>query len=152
MNYSMAIFLINNHARAILGRYDPATGGPLAKPTMFKTLDTGISVDDFVIVESDTRHGMTIVKVEEVDVDVDFDSTEVVRWVIGRVDRSNHDLLLAQEQEAISAMKSAELRKKRAGLREAMLADSDKEILALPISSINGDDEATYRPPDDGPL
>ncbi len=150
MNYSMAIFLINNRARAIRGRYDQNSTG--AKATMFKTLDPEISVDDFVIVETDTRFLMTIVKVEEVNVDVDFDSSETVRWVIGRVDRSNHDLTLTQEQEAISAIKSAELRKKREGLRKAMLADHDDEIKKLPIYTNNGDDEAGSKPPDDGPF
>ncbi len=150
MNYSMAIFLINNRARAILGVYQPEERGQ--KALTFKTLDPDVSVDDFVVVESTTRHGMTIVKVEEIDVDVDFDSKEVVRWVIGRVDRSNHDLTLTQEQEAISAIKSAELRKKREGLREAMLADHDDEIKKLPIYTNNGDDEAGSKPPDNGPF
>lgn len=137
MNYSAAIFLINKHARAILCTYDDEPG---TKPTVFKTLDPAIVEDDFVVVETDTRHKMTVVKVVETDVDIDFDATATIRWIVGRVDRNAHDETLQQERAAIRAIKSAELRKKREGLRDALLADHVETIKALPIAAMNGDE------------
>lgn len=48
MNYSIAIFLINNSARAIRCEYDK--DGAL---TTFKTLDPSVEEGDFVIVETE---------------------------------------------------------------------------------------------------
>ena len=138
MNYSTAVFLINKYVRAILATYEAED---TAKRTMFKTLDPTIAVGDFVIVPTDTRHKMTVVKVVETDVDVDFDSHTQVGWVVGKVDQSGYNTVLAQERDAINAIKSAELRKKRQDLRDNMLADSLADIKALPISAINGDDK-----------
>ncbi len=136
LNYSTAIFLINKHARAISATYEAEDN---AKRTIFKTLDQDIAVGDFVVVPTDTRHKMTVVKVVEVDVDVDFDSTTTVHWVIGVVDRAYHEDLLKQESEAIKVIKSAELRKKRDELREAMFKDHLETIKALPLAAMNGD-------------
>lgn len=138
MNYSTAVFLINKHVRAINVTYDD---GDTAKRTAFKTLDPDIDEDDLVIVETDTRHGFTVCKVVEADIDLDFDSTEKVRWIVGRVDVTGHEQTLAQEKEAIKAIKSAELRQKREKLRDAMFADHVETLKALPIAAINGDTE-----------
>lgn len=138
MNYSMAIFLINSHARAMACTYEADEG---AKRTLFKTLDPNIKEGDYVIVATGTRHGMTVVKVIEADVDVDFDAPDKVEWIVGSVDRAQHERLLEHEKEAIQAIKSAELRKKREELRAAMFADHVETLKALPIAAINGDDE-----------
>lgn len=122
MNYSTSVFLINNHVRAIIGVYEPEDRQP--KPTMFKTLDPSISVGDLVVVPTDTRHGMTVVKVSEVDADVDFDNTTVVKWVIQKVDRTAFDKTTEEERIAIETIKSAVTTQKRAQLRDAMLADT----------------------------
>ena len=150
MNYSTAIFLINKHARAVLAVYENDYDNPSAKKTLFKTLDQSVSEGDFVIVETDTRHGMTVVKVVEADVDVDFDSSAPVRWVVGKVDRAAHDQLRQQEEAAIKAIKSAELRKKREDLREAMFADHVETIKALPIAAMNGDEPEPASSDEDG--
>ena len=68
MNYSTAIFLINNHARALKVTYEDG-----ANPEIVKTLDQTIKLDDYVVVETDTRHKMTVVKVVETDVDFDLE-------------------------------------------------------------------------------
>ena len=83
MNHSTAIFLINNDVRAIAVTYEKIdlakdttkmmkyqaaylSGGRLPDgAVVFKTMDTAIKVDDFVIVPTDTRHGMTVCKVVE---------------------------------------------------------------------------------------
>ncbi len=139
MNYSTAIFLINSRARAIMCTYEVHDG---ASPYMLKTLDPSIKVDDYVIVPTDSRHKMTVVKVVEVDVDVDFDKAYDVKWILGVVDTEANKELIGQEQAAIKAIQSAELTKKRKELRDAMLADHVEEIKALPISDMNGDEAA----------
>lgn len=131
MNYSTAVFLINKNARAVRATYESE---PTAKRTLFKTFDPSIAVDDLVIVPTDTRHRFTVVKIVETDVDLDFDTTENVQWVVGRVDLANHAVRLQQEQAAIAAIKSAELRRKREELSKAMFADHAESLKALPLA------------------
>lgn len=134
MNYSTAVFLINNQVRAIKAAYESHKDAP---QTMFKTLDQDIKVGDFLVVPTDTRHNMTVVKASEVDVDIDFESPAHVHWIIGVVDRSAHDNTLAQERQAVEAIKAAELRKKREDLRDSMLKNHMDSIKSLPISHMD---------------
>lgn len=136
MNYTTAVFLINKHVRAIKATYEAPDNAPR---TIFKTLDPDISVGDFVIVPTDTRHNMTVCKVVECDVDVDFDSNVAMAWIIGKVDRAPYELTLSQEAQAVQAIKSAELRKKREDLAKSVLADKLADIKSLPIAAMNGD-------------
>ena len=141
MNYSTAIFLINEHARAVAVCYEPD-----GKRTIFKTLDPEVEVDDLVVVETDTRHGYTVCKVVEVDIDLDMDSQQDVRWIVSRLDTSHHDELRGQETEAIKAIKSAELRKKREDLRNAMFKDHTETLKELPIAAISNPGAALEAP------
>jgi hypothetical protein len=68
VNYTTAVFLINDSIRAVTCTYEND-----GKRVPFKTLDKTIAVDDIVVVPSGTRHGMTTCKVVEVDSDVDYD-------------------------------------------------------------------------------
>ena len=139
MNYSTAVFLINKHVRAILCTYEAEEK---ASRTMFKTLDDTIRVGDFVTVPTDTRHKMTVCKVVECDVDVDFDSGTQVAWIIGKVDRSAHERTLAEEAQAVQAIKSAETQRKREELRKSMMGNHVETLKALPIYA-NGDPAPT---------
>lgn len=135
MNYTTAIFLINDKARAILATYEkPRNDSDRPSKTLFKTLDPTIKAGDYIVVPTDTRHGMTVVQVSDIDVDVDFDSHVQVQWVIGKVDLADAEQIKAQEQNAIDAIKSAEKRRKRDELRASLIADSDA-LKALPIYS-----------------
>ena len=146
MNYSTAIFLINTHVRAILATYEE---GESATRTLFKTLNEDIGVGDFVVVPTESRHHMTVCKVVETDVDVDFEDATSVKWIIGRVDAAEYEQTLEQEAKAIQAIKSAEMRKKREDLRAAMFADHIDTLKALPIAAINGN--GTEEPAEGGP-
>lgn len=130
MNYSTAIFLISDKARAVMATYESHEGAPR---TMFKTLDPDIAVDDYVLVPTDTRHGMTVCKVAEVDVEPDFEAADEVKWIIGTVNTKDFNDLKAQEGDAIAKIKSAEKRKKREELRQALIADAEDDLKALPI-------------------
>ena len=84
------------------------------------------------VVQTTTRHEMTVVKVVETDVDVDFDSATPMGWIIGKVDRTDHEATLRQENQAIAAIKSAEKRKKADELRASLILDQEAiKLLAL---------------------
>lgn len=138
MNYSTAVFLINKTVRAIRVSYEPdgtradeAKAGSLA---VFKSFDGDLKPKDLVVVPTDTRWRMTVARVEEVDVDVDFDGTTELKWIIGRVDRRAFEDVLVREAEAISAIRSAEVRRKREELAKALFADNDA-LRNLPIAT-----------------
>ncbi len=136
MNYTTAIFLINPNTRAVLCNYEPDAPD---KRVMFKTLNADIAVGDFVIVPTKTRHGMTVSKVVAVDVDVDFDSPALVDWIVEKIDTASHATLVAQEDQAIKVIRSAEQTKKRTELAAALLADSAGALKALPITVLGSD-------------
>jgi hypothetical protein len=138
MNYSTAVFLINNNIRAVLANYENevARSGEMKK-VMFKTFDHSIAVGDICVVPASTRHGFTTVKIMEVDVNVDFDSQTTVDWIVDRVDISEYKQNVTEENQATETIKSAEMRKRRQTLMEDLITDREA-IKALPIYS-NGE-------------
>lgn len=138
MNYSTAIFLINDDVRAVRVVYDP--GCKSNEHDVFKTFDSELAVDDLVVVESSTRHGMTIAKIADLDVDVDIDSNAQMRWIVQRVDVDPHNQLLKQEEAAMDAMKSAEKRQRRAEMRDKLFADQQDKLKALQLTKIEPDE------------
>lgn len=130
MKQSLIVFLINDSVRAIKGRYED--GG---SETVFKTLDQDIKVDDFVVVQSGTRHGMTVVKVTGVDIDVDLESNIDMLWVVQKIDTPSFSVTLEQEQKAIAAVNAAEKARKRDELRKSLFANHEATISALEIAN-----------------
>lgn len=130
MQSSKIVFLINDSVRAIEAIYED--GG---KREIFKTMDDKISIGDLVVVESGTRHYMTVCKVTDTDVDVSFEGGPDVKWIVQKIDTKSFERVLDQEKEAISAVQSAEKKRKRDELRKAMLANHEEEILALEMST-----------------
>jgi hypothetical protein len=146
MNYSAAVFLINDNARAIACTYQPEDqpkDGHPGRAYVFKTLDATIKVDDFVVVPTNTRHGMTVNKVVAVDVDIDYDSDIKFAWIIGKVDKAAYDALLAKEAEAVTAINLAERTRKRHELRASLMAHSAEALKNLPITVIGTPELAT---------
>ena len=144
MNYSTAVFLINDDVRAIACTYEVAEN---AKREVFKTLDKSIAKDDFVVVPTDTRHKMTVVKVVEVDVDVDLDSNTPMQWIVGAIERSDHDRILKMEEQAIETIKSAEKRKKRDEMRAAIFKDREEVMNNLSLTHLAADIETPIEAP-----
>ncbi|QDP64882.1 MAG: hypothetical protein Unbinned5081contig1001_39 [Prokaryotic dsDNA virus sp.] len=135
MDNSTIVLLINDDARVIRGQYED--GG---KITNFKTLDQGIKVDDMIVVESSTRHGMTVVKVVETDIDINFDTETDVRWVVQKIDTKNFATVLDQEKEAIATVQSAERRRKKEALRKSVFAEAEDRINTLQLANMGGED------------
>lgn len=135
MDNSRIVFLINDTARAIMATYEDN-----GTAEMFKTLDADIRVGDLVAVQSTTRHKVTICKVTEVDVDVNFDGTTPLKWIISRVDMDAFDQILAGEAQAVSVVQAAELKRKKEELRKTMFANHEDSISALALTSQSGGD------------
>lgn len=151
MNYTRAIFLMNETARAIRVSYekDMSTGKP-TNITTFKTLDQDIKAGDYVVVPTDTRHGFTVSLVVETDVEPDVKNRTEIDWIVSIVDPTPWELVCQQEQDVISAIKAAEHRKEIAELRDTMLADVRGDIEGMPIVSIDNG-TATIPPPAPAP-
>jgi uncharacterized Zn finger protein len=130
MKQSLIVFLINDAVRAIKGRYEE--GG---NETVFKTLDQDIKVDDFVVVQSGTRHGMTVVKVTAVDIDVDLESNIEMLWAVQKIDTVSFGVTLEQEAKAIAAVNAAEKQRKKDELRKSLFANHEATIAALEIAN-----------------
>lgn len=146
MNYSTAILLVNKDVRVVGVSYEVLPDGKGVKPyTLFKTLDQTIRVGDHVTIPTDTRHKMTVGRVEEVDVEIDFDSPTQIGWLVGRVDTAPYEATLSQEGDAIQAIKSAEQRSKREELARKLLADNPS---LEGLSIVTGSGPALVAPPE----
>jgi hypothetical protein len=138
VNYSTAIFLINPKVRAIAATYE--ADDKVAPRTIFKTFDQTLTVNDYIIVPTNTRHNMTVCKVVEVDIDADLESSVPMLWVIGTIDKAAYDDVLSQESRAIDLMKAAEKTHAREELRKKMMAHVDEtQLAALQITRMSGD-------------
>jgi ABC-type uncharacterized transport system YnjBCD substrate-binding protein len=129
VNHSTAIFLMNKEVRAILCIYEADAKGKngedvLAPRHMFKTMDHGIKVGDLVVVPTNAKHGASINKVVDVDVEVDFESATAVPWIIDVVDKSLFEANSKKEAVAIEAIKFGQKRRKQDELREMLMKDN----------------------------
>jgi hypothetical protein len=127
MNYTTAVMLINEEIRAISCSYekDQLDGNGKvyrkADRVIFKTLDKTIKAGDYVVVPTDTRHSMTVNKVEDVDVDVDFENSTEVAWAICKVDTETVQKIKSQEGEWVAKLKTVERRHQKEKLKEKVL-------------------------------
>lgn len=134
MNYTTAVFLINEAVRALYVIYEPDDQNNKRQRYLVKTLDPAVDVGDFVIVPSTVAHKLTVAKVVDTEAEVDFDSTTNVHWVIQRVDMTQFNETVELERDAIDKMKKADLGKRRRNLLRDM-TDADREgLLALPLA------------------
>ena len=133
MNYSTAVLLVNPNIRVVKVSYEGTEKDTL---TAFKTMDSSIAKDDLVVVPTDTRCKMTVAKVAEPDVEVDFDADKPIGWVVAKVNRADYDRVLELEKEAIATIRQAEIRKRRETLAKALLDDTGVDTGALAISAV----------------
>lgn len=148
MNYSAAIFLINKNVRAVKCRYLPDDHNPTTRDpnnaSIFKTLDQSVKPDDFVVVPTTTRHGMTVVKVTEVDVMPDLDAVGTdYKWIVQRVDSDAYDSLLKKEADAIAKIRSAEMRRKREDMAAALFKDHEETLKSIALATTDDSSDET---------
>lgn len=141
MNYSTAIFLINDNARAIRVQYEPKDPNENPNAYIFKTLDKAVKLHDYVVIPTGTRHGMTVVKVVEVNVNIDLNSQVQLKWIIARVDRTEHERIVEQEEVAIEAIKVADFEEQRAALRQKLSINRMASLKMLELSSFTQEGE-----------
>lgn len=147
MNNSTAIFLIEDKVRCVAVGYDfdEVRGKPIARSIKtFKTLNPDIKVDDLVVIPTETRVGFTVGKVVEVDLQVDFNSTEIMRWIVTNFSTDEYESIRVQEGGLISKVNDAN----REALRKKLAAD----LLAAsgPVGGIQlGLGAPTTKPPVD---
>ena len=137
MNKSLAVFLVSDDVTAVGVSYELKSDGEPVGVYSYKTFDKTLKKGDFVIVPTDTRHKMTVVRIEEIDVEIDMDSTVKYKWIIGKIGCiKEYEGVLKQETEMLEVVKSAEKMKKRRELREAMMEDAGEKLTSLPIYTV----------------
>jgi len=149
MNYSTSVMLINEDIIAVSTLYTPdPEKGAKGPRTIFKTLDKSIKSGDFVVVPTSSRHYMTVVKVDEVGVDVDFEDPEVVDWIIARVDATAADKIKTLEQVWIEKLKQSEKKHQKNELRKKLLGstEADIDLSKLAISNLTDVTALEHKP------
>ena len=106
MNDSMQIFIVTDDAKAVLLEYNP--DDKRDQPTIAKTFRTDLMVGDTVIVETNTRHRMTVAKVLQTDIEPDIESETWVPWIVEKVSLDAFRALQDKEAGMIVAIKKAE--------------------------------------------
>ena len=130
MHDSNRIFLASDTVRAVKGIFETDVNNqPTAKREFFKTFNASLKVGDLVNVETSTRHGVSVIKIVEVDVDIDVESNEPTRWIIGKVETAEYEKFRTMEADMVSEMKKAELKAKRDDMR-AKVMGRHADILA----------------------
>lgn len=157
MNPSLSSFVVESACRAIRVEYDPDNKSNNNTNYLFKTLDPTLAKGDFVNVPTNTRHGMTVVKITEVDMIVNYDSTDNYQWIIGKVDKTAFDALLAQDRVVIDKIARIEQDKKKRellaamGIAEGDVPNYDQIALAVPSAPARPTaPEETIQPPAPG--
>ncbi len=135
MNYSSAVMIINHDIRAIRTSYEPGSNGKEPSTFIFKTIDPTIKRGDFVVVPTDTRWGFTVNRVEAVDVDVDFDSDVILKWILSKVDVDGNRQTVAEEEKWVMALQQSEKLKRREALAKQLVETHGDQVKSLMITA-----------------
>ncbi len=152
MNLSASVMLVEDSIRPARVEYDPDNKYNNNPSKFFKCLDPTVKAGDLVIATTNTRHGMTVVKVSAIgysDVPVDFESTEPWGWIVGPVPTAQHDAILATEKSIIGRVSEANANRLKTQLKESMGlgAVSFADLDLTKASALPAPPEATVQPP-----
>lgn len=137
MNYSTMAFLSSDEVIAVKCIFEDANFKAyredevspskvrLYKPKeyTYKSLDKNLKEGDLVLVECEgasNHFGYCVVKVVEVDTEIDFDNSIKYKWIVGKLDQAQIDNILKTEQELIKKVKKMEKANKAKQVREAL--------------------------------
>tara|TARA_Y100001956_G_scaffold79859_1_gene93987 strand:- start:2312 stop:2743 length:432 start_codon:yes stop_codon:yes gene_type:complete len=129
MHKSLDVFILSDEVTGIMACYEPDE-----PPVLFKTFDKKIAVDDYIVVETNTRHNMTVVQVTAVGVEPDYSSDTPVKWVIDKVDNSELKDILDAEEEGNKVIAECTKRSERTRLQQS-LVEMDDSVKALRLFS-----------------
>jgi len=138
MNYTTAIFLISDKVKmhAVTFAPDDRTVDAKARRYHFKTFDDDLQIGQYVVVPSSLKdkrdHGMSVAQIQELDVEVDFDSGHEYKWIIGCVHPEDFENIKLQEEEAIAAIRKAEKTRRKKELRQDLMDDAGDELKKTP--------------------
>jgi len=135
MQSSKIVFIINDSVLAVKARYEDG-----ATADTFKTFDQNLRIGDLVVVQSGTRHGMTVAKISEIDVEPDLESPVEIKWIVSKIDAAAFDRRIEDENEAIATVQAAERARKKAELRKTMFGSDHDKVDALKLA-YRGDDD-----------
>lgn len=127
MNYSTAILLANPALGVITASYEQDENGKAMVGTVLPyKVPPGLTlnVGDYVVVPTNTRHKMTVCRVEEIDHELDVDYPKELAWVVDKVEQGRYLSIKAAEESAIQAVKSAEKRARREEMAEKLKKDN----------------------------
>jgi len=135
-NYSTAVMLFNEDIKAISIVYEPDVDGkPKQQRYTFKTLNKDLKKGDLVVIPTDTRHGYTVVLVDAVDVEVDFESSVQLKWIVDKVHVEGYQEILANEAKLVDVMKKSEVRHKKEEIKGKVFSFvKEEEIKAFAIT------------------
>lgn len=134
MHESRKVFLIEESCLCIEATYNENDA-----PKQFKTFDSSIEIDDYLIVPKDTCHKMTVVKVTKINIHPDIKSDKAMDWVIGKVDRSQFEDTLDRESRFIQKAREGERKREMAQMKADIFGDvPEEELKMLSLSSQDG--------------
>lgn len=124
MNLSAAVMLFEeNGVRPCRVLYDPEFSKNNNPNVKFKCVDPSVKKDDLVIVQTNTRHGFTIGKVEAIgyqDVPVDFNNSEQWGWIAAKFDSDGFKAILDSEKSLVGRVSEAHANQLRNELKQSM--------------------------------
>ena len=110
------------------------TDTTIAEGDVFKTMDATLRVGDIIAVQASTRHGITVCRVTEVDVEIDLDTPTEIKWVISRINTEAFMAVLSMEAEAIKAVQRSEKQARREKIKKQIIGDNADIISTLAIA------------------
>lgn len=142
-NHSRVVFVVNDDVRCVLCSYEgdwKQDNGKIVPPprdqwTEYKTFNQNLKVGDFVVVPTNTRHGMTVVRVEEINVTPDVKSSKTMNWVIDVVDRAGYEDVLEVEKGMIDQIKVIDRERERREIRKTILGDNEEHAKKISFAT-----------------
>jgi hypothetical protein len=119
---SRQLFIYDETATCIAVEYEPD-----GNHVFMKTTDQSINVGDFVLIQTDTRHKLTVAKVKDVGITPDVESHTEIRWAYFKINKAAVDAILQDEAAKQAKIADAQRRAKRRQLA-ADLAAGDPEL------------------------
>lgn len=154
MNKTTAIFLAVDGVRCISVAYDVQgfdhKGKAIPKDIKsFKSMDPSIEKDQLVLIPTDSRWGFTVGKVVDVDLHVDFDSNEQMRWIVSAIDTEAYEQMLSTERTMMDVVADADRNARQQKLKEQIFANVDPaKLAAIGFQGASGVSKASGFEPD----
>lgn len=126
MHDSRTVFLLDDNIKCVSGKYDI---GHNSSTEEFKTAIEGIEVGDYVVVPTDTRQKMTVVRIDEINIEPDLESDVKMDWVMCKVPKQAYDATMASEKTFVDRTRvAARIRKKEQLIKDLQIDTSMKVI------------------------